>query len=74
MSACKINIYWQALTIIDAREAMLKVRIASYTKMKDSERSKFYNSLFRLAHPNQEKRALRSEDFIGALKAKGFNG
>jgi hypothetical protein len=74
MSAYKINTYWQALTIIDAKEKLMQVQVASYTKMTKSAQDNFFNSLDKLANPNRERRALRSEDFIGALQAKGFNG
>ena len=75
MPAHKINSYWKAITVIEAQDTLLKLRIAVYPKQKPGEQKKFFDRIYRQAYPNQEKKnVLKAEDFVKVMKAKGMHG
>ena len=43
--------YWQAITIIEAQEILIQLRIADYPDMKPESRKKTHREFHRMAYP-----------------------
>ena len=75
MSAVRVNEYWKAITVIEAQDALLQIRVASYPKQKPQNQRAFFDFLRLRAYPGmREKKALKVEDFMKIAKAKGLYG
>lgn len=75
LSAERINGYWKAVTVIEAQDALLQLRISAYPHQKAANQKRFFDFLYKKAYPQvREKKALTVEDFMKIAKAKGLHG
>lgn len=43
--------YWEAITVIDAQETLINMRVADHPTLKSSARTKFHRSIIKRAYP-----------------------
>lgn len=53
MPACDANIYYRAITVIEAQEMLKQLQIVSYPKTSKEAQQKLHRSLHRQAYPEQ---------------------
>lgn len=47
-----VEALWESITVIEAQDQLNKLTIATYTKKKDSDRTKIHKDLFKKAYPD----------------------
>jgi len=57
MEVDTVDSYWRAITVIEAQDLLLQMRIADWPNMKKHDRSKFHRSIHRSAYPATESSA-----------------
>ena len=62
--------YWQAMTVIDAQDMIMKMRIQDWPHMKQEKRSEYHRQLFRLAYPATEEQTI-SFDQLAKMQKDG---
>ena len=66
--------YWQAMTVVDARERLMDMRVGDYSsKESDDSRKKYHQHIQSLAYPNESnphKKILKSEEVADILRRK----
>ena len=59
---------WQSITVIEAQEILMQLKISDWPNMKDNDRQKFHRDLHRAAYPKtKESVTLTMEQFAAAL-------
>lgn len=51
MAADDVDEFWEAITVIEAQQALLAMQIGDYPHLKKDDRSKMSKSISRQAHP-----------------------
>lgn len=72
MDVVTADSYWRAITVIEAQDVIMNLRIAIYPNLKRHVQSSFHRQMHRLAYPdsNDSKRTLSNEEVarrIGVL-------
>ena len=64
--------YWEAITIIEARQKLLDISSYSFPNLKKSDREKIHRELHRQAFPARfkETKALKLSDLANVLGGK----
>lgn len=70
MEAERVDKYWRAITAIEAREALLQLKIAEYPDLKSGAKEKLRRRLLKDAYPNQ-KSYTTFEDLQQRLTTRG---
>lgn len=66
--------YWQAVTILQAQEALIQMKIADYPNMKKADRQKLHKELHKKAYPkNGDGKKLTTEELYKRVRA-AMNG
>lgn len=47
--------YWRAMTTVDAREALLKLKVSAFPHIKENDRDQFHRQMHDLAFPPEPK-------------------
>lgn len=69
----EISQYWEGMTVIEAQESMVKLKIAEYPTLKREDKRKILNEFKKLAYPKgNEQKALSSKEFAQIMKRKGL--
>lgn len=68
MEAELVNSLWLAITPLEAQETLLALKIASFTKMKESDRKDFHKKIYRAAYPKENKRKMSLDELEARLK------
>lgn len=61
------SVYLEGLRRLEAQEALLAIKVASYPYMKKDEKTKTHKDLYKLAYP-KEKRKLSLDDLEAMLR------
>jgi hypothetical protein len=59
--------YYEAITVIEAQEALVAMNISDYPKMKGESRKKFYRQMRKSAQPQSLQKQMDFEDFISRM-------
>jgi ribulose-5-phosphate 4-epimerase/fuculose-1-phosphate aldolase len=67
--------YWMAVTVIEAQEVLIKLRIADYPNMKKDDRSKTHRHFHKMAYPrtHENPKKLTTKELGERLKV-ALNG
>lgn len=67
------SIYWEAITVIEAREMLSQLSVADYPHMKKTSRQKLHRSLSKMAFPAtfKDKRRLTLQDLAAMGGSNG---
>lgn len=67
----RAEMFWQAITIIEAQELLVKMRLMDYPNMKPSARSEWHRDMHRLAYPRtwEASETLSTEQVADRLRA-----
>ena len=73
LTAEEDEMLWQAITVIEARDALLRLKIASFPHMKRAHQEKIHRELHKAAYPwNYEaKREITFEQLAAILNGRG---
>jgi len=63
-----VNMLWQAIDILDARELLVKMTIQDWPNMKPSARQSLHKKIYKTAYPKVKKRAMTLDDLENALR------
>ena len=74
MDALRLSGYWRAIDVIEGQAALIQLRIADYPNLTSGNKKRFFDFVYKRAYPNQERKALKVEDFIKIAKARGLCG
>lgn len=58
---------WQAITVLEAQEMLMGVKVSSYPYLKEADQDKVHRSLHKLAYPDVEKRSITAEEMARLL-------
>ena len=64
--------YWEAITVIEAQDTMIQMRIADYPMMKTHQRRDFHRSMVKKAYPktfDPDRKPLTTEQLAERLGA-----
>ena len=64
--------YYEAITVIEARDRLVDLNIADYPRMKKEGRKKFHKALDKMAYPISNKKQLTAQDLKRKLNSGGF--
>lgn len=59
--------YWQAITVIEAQEVLIQMRLADWPNMKGPARQKWHRDIHRAAYPHQKRKAMTPEELAKRL-------
>jgi hypothetical protein len=60
--------YYDAITVIEAQDALVKMNISDYPKMKGEARKKYFRSMRKTAYPPGLQKETSFEEFIGKMQ------
>lgn len=55
--------YYEAITMIEARDNLVKMSIQDFPNLKPDARAKSHKQMSKLAYPNSEEKTLKFSDF-----------
>ncbi len=65
--------YYEAITVLEAQDALVTMNISDYPRMKKDDRSKFYREMRKRAYPQHLQKQMSFEDFakkVGMLDGR----
>lgn len=65
--------YYGAIAVIEGQEALLKMKIADYPRMKDEDRRKFFRDIRKQAFPQGLQKEMDFDDFFKVMGHGGSN-
>lgn len=62
------KLYWDAITVIEAQEALLGIQVAAYPHLKTDDQKGLHRNMHRMAYPEDtDDKVLTTQDFARIL-------
>lgn len=77
MPADIFNEFWEAITVIEARQMLTQMTVADYPNLKKPDREKLHRQIYELAHPSifsNSKEETADMERVGMLLGRAYRG
>jgi hypothetical protein len=74
MDADRASMYWRGITVIEAQETLLNLRIATFSNAKQGQRDRWHRELHKMAYPVVHSGAPITTEELSKRIADAING